>query len=374
VVAGNQIDTVCKVPSSAKPPDREEGGDLADVLVEDIIRSCPAHRAGTRPIHAPGIAATGWFRATSVASTFTTAAHFTGDRIPVTVRFSNGTGDLEEPDSVSPVRGMAVKFHIGPTTHDAWGVMHAELETDLISMTLPVFFVRQVGAFRQFVRAATPAVPKPRSWWQKLTGLARLEEPPTAAPGVPSNDDGLLEFSGRHPESAAALAYLAARFVPESYLTCCYHAVHTFMLTGPDQARRGVRFHWEPVDGVQSAPAGRPGNFLRAGLPDRISSGHAEFVLRIQVAEQGDDLADPTTPWSVRRPRVVMGHLRLTGVPEDQFHGGELLAFNPTRLLPGLAISDDPLLAIRGPVYDHSFRRRVLAAPAATPAATAPSR
>jgi catalase len=110
---------------------------------------------------------------------------------------------------------------------------------------------------------------------------------------------------------------------------------------------------------------GDGGNFLRGGLRDRITNGHAEFVLRIQLAEEGDDLADPTRPWSARRPRVVMGHLRLTDVPDDQVHGCELLSFNPTRLVPGIAVSDDPLLVARGPAYEHSYRRRLQAATAA---------
>jgi catalase len=343
-----------------------DGRGVADQLVDDILRSCPAHRPGTRPIHAPGIGATGWFSATPVASSYTTAAHFAGGRVPVTVRYSNGTGVLDEADTLPEVRGMAVKFHAGTVTLDEWGVMHSEAETDLIAMSLPMFFVRDVESFRQFVAAATPALPKARSVWQKLREAVRLEAPYPAPPlGVPSNDQGIFDFAARHPEAAPAVAYLASGFVPESYTTCCYHAVHAYELTGPDGAIRAARFHWEPVDGVQSAPAGAAGNFLRGGLQARVESGHAEFVLRIQVAEQGDDVADPTRPWPVRRPRVVMGNLRLTGIAADQIHGGELLSFNPTRLLPGMGLSSDPLLAIRGQAYECSYRRRLEAAEAA---------
>ncbi len=365
------MDTVCKVPISSTPPAAPgpAPGGLADQLVDDLLRSCPAHRPGTRPIHAPGIGATGWFSATPVASSFTTATQFAGGRVPVTVRFSNATGDIDEPDSTPLVRGMATKFHLGNVTHDEWGVMHSEVETDLISMTLPMFMVDNVEGFRKFVTAATPVPAKGRSRWRTLVETLRLETPyPTPTAGTLSTDQGTFEFGTHNPAACPALAYLGGDFVPESYTTCCYHAVHAFALIGPDGTTRCGRFHWEPVDGVQSAAPGTKGNFLRGGLEERIVSGHAEFVLRAQLAEEGDSLVDPTRPWPVTRPRVVMGHLRLTDVPEDQFHGCELLSFNPTHVPAGMALSPDPILAVRGDVYDRSYARRLEAAVAPTQA------
>jgi catalase len=324
-----------------------------DELVDALIRACPAYRPGTRPIHAPGIAATGWFSGTPVASSLTIAPHFAGPPVPVTVRFSNGTGDSCEPDSTPAVRGMAVKFQ--PGTED---------ETDLVAMSLPMFFVEDVPQFRKFVVAATAVAPKRRSQWQVVRERLRLDTPyPTPAPGSETtSDQGVFDFAVSHPKACPAVAYLGANFVPESYTTCAYHAVHAFTLTGPDGTARSVRFHWEPVEGVRSASTTVTGNFLRGGLQDWITNGRAEFVLRAQVAEQGDDTADPTRPWPSRRPRVVLGHLRLTDIPTDQLHGGELLSFNPTRLVRGIGLSDDPTLAVRGEVYQHSFdRRRVVA-------------
>ncbi|MDQ1426779.1 MAG: catalase [Acidimicrobiaceae bacterium] len=348
--------------------DQSALADQACELVDDVVRACPAHRAGTRPIHAPGIAATGWFSATPVASTFTTAAHFSGRRILVTVRFSNGTGDSDEPDSTPQVRGMAVKFHLGVLCRDEWGVLHSEDETDLIGMTMPMFFARDVADFRAFVDAARPVPAARRSWRQKVLGQLRLDTPfPTVAPGEVSNEPGVFDYASRHPEACPAAVFLGAKFVPESYTTCCYHAVHAFAISAPDSTHRWARFHWEPVDGVRSASPEacrlRGGErFLRDGLKDQIVNGRAEFVLRMELAEQGDDPTDPTRPWSQRRPRVVMGHLRLTDVPEDQWHGGELLSFNPTRLVPGIGLSADPTLNIRGEVYRVSSARRQQAA------------
>lgn len=362
------MDTVRSVPRSSQQPD---GQSVADQLIDDLERACPAHRRGTRPIHAPGIAVTGWFQASSVASSFSSAAHFSGAPVPVTVRFSNGTGDADEADGGPLVRGMATKFHLGAVWRDEWGVQRSDLETDVVAMTLPVFFTNSVDRFREFVVAATPAPPRGVPRWRRLLETLRLETPyPSPPAGIPSAEQGTFDFADSYPPAAAAVAMLATKFVPESYTTSSYHAVHAFRLTAPDGTTRSVRFRWEPVAGVQTAPAGAQGNFLREGLEDWIGTGRAELVLRIQVAEQGDDTSNPMRPWPSRRPLVVMGQLRLTEVVQDQYHGCELLSFNPTRLVPGIGLSDDPTLALRGEVYDRSATRRLeatAAAPSANP-------
>ena len=85
---------------------------LATELIDGILRVFPAHGPGTRPVFSSGIAADGWFQPTDVAARYTSAVPLVG-QIPVTVRFSNGTGDQGVPDNRRDVRGMAVRFHGG---------------------------------------------------------------------------------------------------------------------------------------------------------------------------------------------------------------------------------------------------------------------
>ena len=80
---------------------------LARQLVEAIISDFPDHAPGTRPIHTIGVGAEGYFEASDVARNYCIAEHFGGERIPVTVRFSNGLGSLTQHDGWSDVRGMA---------------------------------------------------------------------------------------------------------------------------------------------------------------------------------------------------------------------------------------------------------------------------
>jgi catalase len=279
----------------------------------------------------------------------------------VSVRFSNGTGDVDEPDPKPTVRGMAVKFHLGPVKADSGGVLRPDPptahppETDLVSMTLPTFFVKDIGVFPDFVTAATPRPPTVRTRWQRFVERVALYTPYPKE----SLDQGVYDFTVHHSEALPAAVWMSAKFVPESYTTCSYHAVHAFALTGNDGITRAARFHWEPVDGVRSDRSVTADHYLRDRLQDRITNGQAEFVLRIQLAEEGDDITDPTRPWPSRRPRIVMGQLRLTNIPTDKEGGCELLHFNPCLLVDGIDQCGDPILAARKNVYNRSYDRRV---------------
>jgi len=347
----------------------------ADVIIDSMLADFPAHRPGTRPIHASGIAVTGWFQASPVAAAHSEAEHFSGGRVPVTVRFSNGTGVADEPDATRMVRGMAVRFHLGEVTTNAAGVHSSTEATDLISVTLPVFFTRTIDDFLGLTGSAVPTAAKPRTWWRNLrgtldgiAGTLRLLPPPK---GATPADLAVVAFADRHPPARLGIAANSLLPVPESYATCCYHAVHAFRLTAGDRVT-SVRFHWEPVAGVRPAPPGIAGNYLHEELAQRLQRGSADFVLRVQVAEAGDDTTDPTTPWSQARRKVVMGQLNLDAVVADQELGCEALRFDPTRMVPGIDIGDDPILAARREVYGRSADRRSSErAGAATGAATA---
>jgi catalase len=316
--------------------------DEADRLIDLIAHSAPGHVPGTRPIHAPGIGVTGSFQATDVAARYTDAAHFSGRKVPVTVRFSNGVVPLDEPDTVPAVRGMAVRFHLDGAT-----------VTDMVCMTLPVFFTRTVPDFAAFVEAASTG-PGPRvRWWQKLVALLRL------APALPPESRPTVAFADANAQARPAVVGLAGLPVPASYATTTYHSVHAFLLSAGDRVT-AARFRWEPSAGVwPEADIGTPRNYLQEELRDRLTRGPAEFVLRMQVAEQGDDITDPTVAWPESRRRVVLGHLQIEAVAPDQVAGNEALGFDPTRLVPGIAATDDPILWARHGVYPRSADRRL---------------
>jgi catalase len=65
---------------------------VAKRLVEAVISDFPDHKQGTRPVHTIGIGVDGYFTASDVARSFCIAEHFQGQRVPASVRFSNGSG------------------------------------------------------------------------------------------------------------------------------------------------------------------------------------------------------------------------------------------------------------------------------------------
>src|SRR5258705_12456968 len=85
---------------------------VAKRLVEAIIANLPEPVPGRRPVHTIGVGVKGEFVASDVARTYCIAEHFKGPPVPVSMRFSNGLGGLEQHDGWSDVRGMAVRFHL----------------------------------------------------------------------------------------------------------------------------------------------------------------------------------------------------------------------------------------------------------------------
>jgi phospholipase C len=336
--------------------------DMSKRLYDALLTDYPDHRAGMRPVHAVGIGATGYFVASDAAKRYTFAEQFQGAHIPVTLRYSNGSGSPVEHDSALDVRGMAVKFHLQDGS-----------ESDLIAITLPIFFARNPEAFLQFAAAGVPVPDKAESWFQRLLDILQLRNP-ARPPDLPEDGTvGVTQYANTHMAARPGTVAATMLVTPVSYGRAAYHALHTFKLIAADGAVTYCRFDWDPVVGVQPIEKGvpdpyRPGEprnrkdgdnqFLHQELRNRLKAGPVRFVLRMNVAGQGDDINDPTKVWDTTRLRVVLGELWITEIAADNGTACEHLSFNPTRLAPGIECSDDPVLAARRGAYEYSCRTR----------------
>lgn len=326
------------------------GEGLGDRLVAAIRSDFPTNPTDRRPVHTYGMGATGTFRPSPVAADYCVAEHFATEQVDVTVRFSNGSGDAGEDDARPDVHGLAVKFHLP-----------SGAETDMIGMTLPVFFVRDAKEFLAFSRAGVPKPVPPESWWQRLLDDLRLRpHRPAPPPGGQSGTPGLMRYADRHRYARAGLAADATLYAPSSWCRAEYYGVNAFGVTGADGVRRWVRFQWEPALGVH--PIGPGEAFSRQGLRNdlshRLARGDVAFSLRMAIAEAGDAVADPTQQWHLWRRTVVMGTMRVSDLVADQERDCEKLSFNPTRLVPGIECSADETLAARRVAYEASCRIR----------------
>ena len=328
-----------------------DGPKIARQLVDAIIADFPDHAPGTRPVHTIGVGVTGHFKAAEVARQYCTAEHFQGQQAAATVRFSNGSGSPVQHDGWSDVRGMATRFHLADGA-----------ATDLIAMTLREFFSPTVEDFLAFSNSARMTPVSRQSPWSKIGDMLQLKQPfPDPYPGqTASGAAGSLAYANHHRPAQLAVFDAATIGAPVSYARATYNAVHTFVVTAPDATRRYVRFTWQPAAGVELTDPSAPpvDDYLQAEMRTRLQNWPAQFLLLMTIGEAGDAFDDPTVPWPLKRVRVVMGTLTLIAVAADQVSDCERLSFNPCRLVPGIALSDDPVLAARKDAYEVSREMR----------------
>jgi catalase len=290
---------------------------LAEAAVDAINAISGAH-AGHRAAHSKGTLLTGTFTPAPEAARLTRAAHMQSEPSRVTVRFSNGGGDPSIPDYAREGRGMAVKFYLADGQ-----------KTDIVALTLPSFFVRTPEDFIAFTKARM--------------------EPEKLMP----------DFLGAHPEALPAIQAALGAAPPESYATCAYNAIHAFRWIDAGGGSRFVRYRFEPEAGERTLSGedarARGRDYLQEEI---LARGESAFRLLVAIAGEDDPVDDPTAAWPEHRERVDVGRLVLTGPETGRERDGDILVFDPTRMIDGIELSDDPILRFRPRAYSVSVARR----------------
>lgn len=284
----------------------------------DRINAVFGRHAGSRALHAKGRFYAGTFTPTAEAAAIGTALHLK-QPVPVWVRWSNGGGHPRVGDGALDVRGMAVSFRLPDGT-----------ATDLLGQTAPRFPVRTVEDFLDLVEHSKPH----------------------QVPG----------FMARHRDAVGAmLANVRARSIipPFSFAEVSYFPVHAYSWTAPDGTRRWVRFELAPLADKAERPARPAGkkNRLFEEMEARLARGPVRFALQVTVAAPGDDPHDPMSVWTGER-RFSAGTIEVTGEDPARETGGELVVFDPTRVVPGIGLPEDPILLFRAAAYSESANRR----------------
>src|SRR5439155_23744953 len=104
---------------------------------------------------------------------------------------------------------------------------------------------------------------------------------------------------------------------------------------------------------------GRGRDYLREELAERLGEGPVAFELLLQVAAEEDPLEDPTSPWPDDRDLVLGGRLEITELVDDPEGAGHIDVFDPTRVVDGIELSDDPVLHARRAAYSVSAYKRL---------------
>src|SRR5580698_7324603 len=101
------------MPNDITEPMTTDTEQLAQQAADLFLKAFGSH-PGFRLAHAKGIVCEGTFTASPEAAQLSRAAHFSGKAVPVTVRFSDGTGVPQIPDGDphSDPKGIAIRFKI----------------------------------------------------------------------------------------------------------------------------------------------------------------------------------------------------------------------------------------------------------------------
>jgi catalase len=291
--------------------------------VVDALNELTGRHAGHRAAHAKGTLMAGTF--TPSGAGLTTAAHMSGDPVPVTVRFSNGSGNPHAADYAQEGRGMAVKFYLPDGSR-----------TDVVMIDQPCFFARTPEDFLEFARVRKP---DPESG-----------EPDMAKVGA---------YLGEHPEALPNIQYFLSTTPPASYVTCAYNSLHSFRWTDADGNSRYVRYRFEPEAGESTLSEedakARGRDYLQEEIAARDSTA---FRMIAVIAADDDPVNDPTVAWPEEREKVELGRLELSGLDTEREKEGDILVFDPTRVTDGIDLSDDEILRFRPRAYSALVTRR----------------
>lgn len=285
-----------------------------------------------RVVHARGSGAHGYFQPYDSSLKEFTKAKFLTDptkKTPVFVRFSTVAGSRGSADTVRDARGFATKFYT------------EEGNYDLVANNIPVFFIQDGIKFPDLVHAVKP-------------------EPDNEMPQASAAHDTFWDFISLMPESTHMIMWLLSdRAIPRSFRMMDGFGVHTFRFINEAGKATFVKLHWRALLGAHSLVwdeaqklAGKDPDWHRRDLWDAIEKGdYPEYELSVQLVPEEDefkydfDLLDATKiiPEELVPLRPV-GKMVLNRNPDNFFAETEQVAFHPGNLVPGIDVTNDPLL------------------------------
>ena len=295
----------------------------------DALEGLFGKQPSFRRSQAKGICASGYFIGNEAGRTLSGASVFKGDTVPVVARFSVGGGSPKASDKSRSVRGLALQF--SPANGESW--LSA-------NVSAPMFFVSKPEQFVPFLQA-------------------RTADPATGKPDPVK----LKAFNDANPETTLQGAYLAKTAVPASYGSASYWSTNAFEMVNAAGKGQLVRWQFAPEQGTlgltDDQMKSMPDDFLAADLRQRVAAAPVMFDFKLQLAEAGDPVTDPTQIWPDSRRVVSAGRLVIDAVEADSGGACDKITFNPLVLPQGIKPSADPVLLARAAPYALSLGRRL---------------
>lgn len=318
---------------------------LEDIYLREKLFHFDHERIPERVVHARGYGAHGYFENYDSLEHLTCADIFqrAQEKTPVFVRFSTVAGNKGSADLARDVRGFAVKFY---TNEGNW---------DLVGNNIPVFFIQDAVKFPDLIHAAKA-------------------EPDSGFPQAQTAHDNFWDFISLMPESMHMIMWaMSDRAIPRSFRFMEGFGVHTFKLINAKDEIKYVKFHWKPMQGLQSVTwnealkiNGMDPDFHRRDLWQAIQRGeYPEWELGLQIFDEeflkefSFDVLDATKLIPEEQvPVTKVGKLVLNKCVDNFFAETEQVAFCTQNIIPGIDFSEDPLLQGRNFSYlDTQLKR-----------------
>ncbi len=328
-----------------------KAGERGPALIQDFqfinkIMHFTKERIPERVVHARATGAHGELELYESMEKYTSADFLQrpGEKTPVFARISTLQGSKGSPDTVRDIRGFALKFYT------------QEGNYDLTALSFAVFFIHDPMKFPDLVHSQKP-------------------EPKDEIPQAQTAHDNFWDFVSQNQETAHAVMWLMSdRGIPRSYRTMETFGVNTYKWINKEGEVFFVKYHFKPMLGVHSfvwdecqKVAGKDPDFHRKDLMNAIKRGdYPEWEFGVQLIPEKDefmfdfDILDDTKLWPEELiPVTPVGKLTLNKNVENFFAETEQAAFNPANLVPGIDISNDPILQGRMLAYEDTHMHRL---------------
>jgi catalase len=300
---------------------------LPEQIAEVMVQLAGGIHPGLRFTHTKGLVATGTFTPAPSAKSISRAAHLQSTPVPVTVRFSDGTGIPNIPDNnpnASP-HGMAIRFALPGGAY-----------TDIVANSHNGFFIGNGNDFLAFLKAVA----------------STNEKSPHPSP--------IEAFLGTHP--AALKVITDSKPAAKSFENLDFFGNNAFIFVDSAGNKHPGRYQIIPVAGVVKldsvAAAKKKPDYMFDDLKAAVAKGPVKYTIYAQLANPGDQTNDGSVVWPSDRKRVKLGTLTVTKIAPNSDELQKTLAFNPIIITNGISLSDDPLPSLRSAVYALSVAHR----------------
>ena len=296
----------------------------------DAFENAGGKFQGFRRSGAKGLCATAEFVGNSEGRALSVSSAFSGNPVPVEVRFSIGGANPKAPDNARSQRNMALQFNL--PANETW---------QMGNISSPIF------------GASTP---------QQLLGRLASLTPDAETKKVDA--DKVKAFADANPEVLLQGKYFASQPVPASFSKVNFWGVHAFGFTDAAGKKQFGKWVFEPVGGTQGLSddeaKAKGTEFLFDDLRQRVAAGPVAFDFMVQLAQPGDKIDSATVPLPDDRKKVSVGRLTLKSVSPDSSGPCVTVNYNPMVLPKGVEASADPMLSARAAPYAISLGRRLV--------------